>query len=295
MKYYVAFDIGGTHVKHAMLSEIGEILSKDHYATPIVDYELFISKLIEIVEDYQKVKEISGIAISLPGLINAKTGYSEIAGAIVALSNKNLKEILVAEFKLPVAIENDANCAALAEKFLGSATECQDFVCMTIGTGIGGGIFVNGKILHGHRFRAGEFGMMHMKAVDDPYTNMHFTSSTFALINSYKKYKNIPFEEMIEGYVVFEEAEHDTGVKNVVDTWLKYLSYSIFNLVCILDPEKVFIGGGISSKEGLIEMIEEKLDEISDWQDFKVPIECCHFRNDAGLIGALYHFLQEQK
>jgi len=294
MKYYVTFDIGGTHVKHAMLSESGEIVSKNSYETPCDDYHLFIGKMKEVIEAYKQVKELNGIAISLPGLIDANTGYSELAGAIAALHGKNLKKILEAKFKLAVAVENDANCVALAEKFLGNANECQDFVCMTIGTGIGGGIFVNGKILHGHRFRAGEFGMMHMKAIDEPYTNMHFTSSTFALINAYKSYKNIPLEETIEGSTIFDEAQNDVGVWHVVNTWLKYLSYSIFSLVCTLDPEKVLIGGGVSNKVGLIRMIEEKLDEIPDWKDFKIPIECCRFRNDAGLIGALYHFLQTQ-
>ena len=294
MKYYVAFDIGGTYVKHAILSELGEILRKDSYTTPVAEYDLFMNKLVETVKDYQKANEVSGIAISLPGFINAKTGYSELAGAITALNGKNLKISLMDELKLPIAIENDANCVALAEKFLGNATECQDFICMTIGTGIGGGIFINGKILHGHRFRAGEFGMMHMKAVDDPYTNMHFTSSTLALINFYKKYKNMTPEELIEGDAVFEEAKNDIGIKNVVDMWLKYLSYSIFNLVCTLDPEKILIGGGVSNKDGLIRMIEEKINEIPGWKDFKIPIECCYFRNDAGLVGALYHFLQEQ-
>jgi len=294
MKHYVSFDIGGTKVKHGILSESGVIMSKNSYPTNTQSNESFINSMIETVKDYQKTAAIHGVALSFPGFINTKTGYIEMAGAIEALQQTNLKKVLEKELLLSVAIENDANCVALAEKFLGNAQDCQDFICLTIGTGIGGGIFVNGQLVRGHKWRAGEFGMMNVGSICDRYQNMHEVCSTRALIEAYKTYNKIPQDQVIEGHLVFEETEHGPHVQELVDRWLKYLSDGIFNLVCTLNPEKVLIGGGVSQREELLALIEAKLKLIPVWKDFRTPLDRCYFKNDAGLIGALYHFLNQE-
>lgn len=294
MNYYVSFDIGGTKVKHGLLSENGDIIKKNSYDTQTQDSDLFIQSLVDTVHSYQQQVEIKGVAISFPGFINTQTGYVASAGAITALYETNLKTVLESRLLLPVAIENDANCVALAEKFLGRAKTCEDFICLTIGTGIGGGIVINNRIVHGHQWRAGEFGMMNMATTRCNYQNMHELSSMSALIAAYKTYKRIPEAEKIEGEVVFSEMANDPNVQELVNDWLKFLSYGIFNLACTLNPEKILIGGGVSQKEELIDMLKDALAEIPPWKDFEVPLERCHFKNDAGLIGALYHFLKGQ-
>lgn len=295
MKQIICFDIGGTKVKHGVLTEKGKILEQGSYPTEIDDHQIFMDAMIATIKTYRQAYAVAGIAMSFPGYVDADTGYIERAGAIRAMDKVNVIKMLSEETGLPVAVENDANCVALAEKFLGNAQECDDFVCMTIGTGIGGGIFLNGEILRGKRWRAGEFGMMVMSGLSSECKTMHDTAATAALIDTYKKFKGLDKESLVEGQQIFEEAGHDPFVQALVDDWLTYISFGIFNLVCTLSPEKVLIGGGVSAKDGLLELIEKKLAKLPLWEDFRTPLAICHFKNDAGLIGALYHYLSKHE
>ncbi|MCM3727276.1 ROK family protein [Neobacillus cucumis] len=291
MKKYIAFDIGGTQVKHGLLLENGSILSKGSYATPSTSLEMFIKKMVNTIKAYPENTSVSGVAISLPGHINPHTGYSERAGAISVLDGQNLKILLETEISLPVEIENDGNCAAIAEKISGNAKDCTDFICVTVGTGIGGGIFIDGKLVHGHSFRGGEFGFMITQSTEDVLNN---NASTSALIRSYKKLKGINEIKKVDGETIFLKAAKDSSVKRLVDDWIKILSYGIYNLAATLNPQKILIGGGVIGQEGLIKMINNQLDRLYWWKDIKIPVESCKHQNDAGMIGAMYHLQQKQ-
>ncbi|WP_121613409.1 ROK family protein [Mesobacillus foraminis] len=290
MKKYIVFDVGGTNVKHGIILEDYTILSKNTYPTQCSNLEFFLADMLHVIEEYTSSQQISGIAISLPGYINPQTGYSEQAGSITALDNQNLKELLEAKVALRVEIENDGNCAALAEKLNGNAVDCTDFICMTIGTGIGGGIFVNNQILHGTSFRGGEFGFMITQGGQGIKSIMHRNASTSSLIHAYKQLIGMEMEETISGEQVFFEAITNPDVQALIDSWLKSLSYGIFNLAVTLNPQKLLIGGGISVRENLINHLMDHLEEIPFWHEFKIPIEICKHKNDAGMIGAFYHF-----
>ncbi|MBT2655049.1 ROK family protein [Bacillus sp. ISL-18] len=292
MRKYIAFDIGGTMVKHGVLVEDGSILSKGSYDTPSSNLEKFLDRMVHTIRTYQNNHNVLGVAVSLPGFINPDTGYSEQAGAITALNNQNLKKLLEARISLPVEIENDGNCAAIAEKMSGNAKRCTDFICMTVGTGIGGGIFINGRLLQGHSFRGGEFGFMITQSSGDA---MHNNASTTALIRNYKYLKGISEAEKVDGETIFQKAEHDYSVRRLVDDWIKNLSYGIFNLAATLNPQKILIGGGVFAQQGLINHINHQLDQLYWWKEIKIPIESCKHQNDAGMIGAMYHFKQKQR
>ncbi|MCQ6280425.1 ROK family protein [Bacillus sp. EB600] len=294
MKKYICFDVGGTKVKYGLLLEDGSVLSKGDYNTSRINLELFLKDMIDTINMYTRNTIVSGIAISLPGFINPHTGYSELAGNIGALSNKNLKKLLEAKISLPIEIENDGNCAALAEKISGNAKNCTDFICITLGTGIGGGIFTNGKLLHGHSFRGGEFGFMVTRGKSRRFEVWHSNASTSALIHSYKKLKGLSETENIDGETVFLESNNNHSVKKLIEDWTKNLSYGIYNLTVALNPQKVLIGGGVANQQELLSMINHQLDLNPWWKVFKVPVELCKHQNDAGMIGALYHFLQKQ-
>ncbi|MFF2448542.1 ROK family protein [Neobacillus sp. NPDC058068] len=294
MKKYICFDIGGTKVKHGLLLADGSILSKDSYHTHGKDLELFLNEMIDTINMYTKNNTVSGVAISLPGFINPHTGYSKRGGAVKALDNQNLKKLLKKRISLPVEIENDGNCAALAEKISGNAKNCSDFICVTIGTGIGGGIFINGKLLHGHSYRSGEFGFMITQAGNEDKDILHSNASTNALIKSYKKLKNISESESIKGETVFLESSHNSSVKKLLDDWISNVSYGIYNLAATLNPQKILIGGGVIAQQSLIGTINNKLDQLHWWKDIKIPVESCKYQNDAGMIGAMYHFIQKK-
>lgn len=291
MKKYIAIDIGGTKVKYSVILEDFSILEKSSYKTNCNDYEVFIIDLINVINFYKNKYEISGIGISLPGFVDTSTGFTQRAGAIAILDGKNLKIIIENTVNIQVSIENDANCVALAEKLNGNAKNCKDFICYTIGTGIGGGIFINNKIIHGKKFMAGEFGFM--KINDNIKDTLHNNSSTSSLISKYKELKNIPQNESIEGDTIFEVAQKDILVKELLEKWYKNIASSIFNLGVTLNPEKILIGGGVSQREELIINIQKELNKFEFWSEFEITIEPCLHRNDTGMIGSIYNFLDK--
>ncbi len=294
MKKYISFDIGGTKVKHGLLLENGTILSKDSYNTQCTNLEMFLKEMIDTIIMYTKNNDVSGVAISLPGFINPDTGYSERAGAITALDNQNLKKLLETRIPLQVEVENDGNCAAFAEKISGNAKDCSDFICVTLGTGVGGGIFIDGKLLHGHSFRSSEFGFMITKASSNDGDILQSNASTAALIRYYKKLKGIGEHEKIDGEKIFLESVKSKSVRRLIDDWVRNISYGIFNLAATLNPQKILIGGGVIAQPGLLSHINYHLDQLYWWKVIKIPVESCKHQNDAGMIGALYHFIQKQ-
>jgi len=295
MKKYISFDIGGTKVKYSLLLEDGTFLKKNEYLTRKKNLDEFLNDLFSIVTGYESNNSISGISVSMPGFVNPKTGYTEFAGAITVLNNKNLKSILEDRFPYQVEIENDCNCVALAEKFNGNAKNCRDFVCVTIGTGVGGSIFLNNAIYHGHSFKAGEIGYMLTPGSQIGNEVLNDNSSTSGLINMYRKYKDIDKSKTIDGKAVFKEAKTDKQVNLLIDKWIEKISFGILNVTAVVNPEKILIGGGVSVQKEIIPKLENNLKKLIWWDFIKVPIEYCEYQNDAGMIGALYNFLIQNK
>ena len=232
---------------------------------------------------------ISGIGFSFPGLINSKTGQAILAGAIVPLHGCNIKEELLGRLEnlYPVWVENDANCAALAEIFSGNAREVSSAILLTLGTGVGGAIIQDGTLIRGSGFRAGEFGMMVTDYHHSGYQTLHHLASTSALVNKYRVLHHIDADTTIRGEDIFANLE-DTATNALVDEWATFVAITIFNVVATLDPEKILIGGGISQNEMLLPILEKALNKNDNWKNFKVPIETCLYHNDSGLLGALY-------
>ncbi|MGY4690967.1 ROK family protein [Salibacterium sp. K-3] len=290
MKQYIVFDFGGTTTKHGVVKEDGIFLEKSSYKTNIEEFLIFKSDLFSVINVYLRKYAIDGIAISMPGFIDTETGYSEFAGAIKELNGKNLKTMMEEHFPIKVEIENDGNCAALAEKFNGNAVDCKSFICFTVGTGIGGGIFLNGSIWHGASFRGGEFGYM---VTEGNNKNLHENASMKSLIKEYKEILEISEETPIDGEEIFEKAKTDAKVHDLLDHWLRRMAHGIFNLTAVLNPEKILIGGGVSEQKGLEQEIMRRIEELEWWQYVSTTIETCKHKNDAGMLGALYHFKEK--
>lgn len=291
MRKYLSFDIGGTKVKWGILDDEGIILEKGSFDTKVSSEEEFLEGIIEVA--IKKREGIDGIAISMPGFIDSENGIPTACYAINCMEGKSITKILEEKTGLKTSVENDGKCVALAEKFNGNAKECSNFICLSIGTGIGGGIFLNNQLVRGHSFQAGEFGFMICNGTTGKYEGREILSnnaSTRALVLRYMKYKGINEESLVEGQVVFEEAEKDPKVKEIIKEWYKNIAVGIFNLSATLNPEKILIGGGVSARENFVNELEEALGEISHWNDVKCSISPCKHKNDAGMIGAVYHF-----
>ena len=226
----------------------------------------------------------------MPGFINNKEGIPVACSYLRFIENYKLKDELAYRTNLEVRIENDANCVALAEKFNGNATECEDFICITIGTGIGGGIYLNNNLIRGKQFKGGEFCYMITKDKEG-HQILSKNSSITAIIDMYKEYKNLDNTVEVLGDEIFKEAETDKNVKNIINEWYGNIARMVFNLSSILNPEKILIGGGVSARADLIYQIEIALREIPWWHFVECKLEKCKHENDAGLIGAAYNFM----
>ncbi|MCM3228173.1 ROK family protein [Bacillus altitudinis] len=291
MAYYIVFDVGGTKTKHGVMNRHGELITSGDYETNCRQLKRFLEDMENVVKEYQRTWDIKGIAMSLPGFVDSQTGYTEFAGAIIALNGQNVKTLLEEKTSLRVEVENDANCAALAEKFSGHAKECDSFICMTLGTGVGGGIFAGGELVRGASFRGGEFGMMLTETENGQFTTLNSSASTAGLIRSYKEQQGIPQSQQIDGQEIFEKAKHDPAIEKMIDQWYKRIAIGIYNVATVLNPEKILIGGGVSARPDLIPNIEKHLHTLHAWKNIQVTLETCYYFNQAGMMGALYHFL----
>lgn len=301
MKKYLSLDVGGTNVKYGILTEKGDILFKDKFPTE-KNKTAFLKSLENLINRYKTEENIEGVALSMPGVIDTKRGHLVTAGALFELYDFPLKTELEKLTGLPVFIENDVNCVALAEKWLGNGKDSENFICLAIGTGIGGAIIINNKLYSGHRFGAGEFGFMLTNGISETDTRLStlsLTSSVGAgIIDAYKREANV---EDATGEEVFEKYEsgEEIAVK-VFKNFYKNLSVGIFNLIYSLDPEKVLIGGAISENKKVIKELNEYVLNIKNaHRDMKnlelAKIEPCKFNNDSGIIGALYNYLSSKK
>lgn len=300
MKKYLSLDVGGTNIKYGILTDTGEILFKDKFPTE-KNKETFLKSIINLADKHKIANDIQGIALSMPGVIDTKRGHLITAGALFELYDFPLKEELEKLTGLPVFIENDVNCVALAEKWLGNGKDSKNFICIAIGTGIGGAIVINDKLYSGHRFGAGEFGFMVSKGIqngDTRLSSLSLTSSTESGI--VRAYKNLAKMDNISGEEVFEKYESgDELAKQVFKEFYENLSIGIYNLIFSLDPEKVLIGGAISENKRVLKELNEYVANIKNAHRDMVnlelaKIEPCKFNNDSGIIGALYNYLSNK-
>ncbi|MDY2980959.1 ROK family protein [Fusobacterium sp.] len=296
---FLSFDVGGTKTKYSLVNESGEILESGSFSTKD-NKEIIFSNVKNIVEEFKnKNYSIDGLAFSMPGVIDVKNGHMITGGALRDLYDFPFKEKLEQYIGIPVELENDVNCVALAEKWQGNAKDCENFVCLTVGTGVGGAIYIDGKMVRGTKYAAGEFGFM----ITDRRENYEEASLSMSgsvrggLIQTYARKKGINWEEL-NGEKIFELAENgDKIALEVIDDFYTSLAYSVYNLSVSLNPEKILIGGEITRREDFIKIIEDKVEIIKkDVCPLKMPIiERCKFLNDSGKIGAVYHFILNNK
>jgi len=291
MQYFIGFDVGGTHIKHGVIDEKGEELTSDEYDTP-EDVETFKQKWQAVVEGYQKEHDIAAIGISFPGYINIRTGVAMKAGALDFMDGINLRELFAELSDLPVIVENDANCAALGERWLGAAKEYDNVVCITVGTGIGGGIIFDGELYRGSHFRAGEFGVM---PVGNEGECMHEVASARGLMEACRRALALSAEEMPHGKEIFERMDSDVHLREAVNQWAHFLSRGIYSVISMYDPQVVLIGGGLSEQEKVYQLLDRHLETFEMWEFLKAPILPCKLGNQAGRLGAVWLAKQQVK
>lgn len=293
---YAVIDVGGTFTKYAVMTAEGEFLRKGKIPTETENLDLFLKSIAGIYEEAAaKEGDIAGVALSMPGFLNVETGYAYNGGGVYCIREMNLIEALRKRIPVPVTMENDARCAALAEFWHGNLAGCRNAAAVILGTGVGGGIIVNGEILRGKHFVAGELSYFIFDDMGDELDEKKLASlaaSARGLVGMVAEAKGMP-EDELDGVKVFKMIEEgDETVREILWKFAGNVARIICIIQIIIDPERVVVGGGISTQPLLIEMIRkqaEKTMKLFYWSDMPVPeIEPCRFFNDSNLIGALY-------
>lgn len=286
-------DVGQKYIRYGFFDKNDNLTGKGQYRILNGSVNTFYESLAKLVKESDF--EVTAISISFPGFIDVKRNIAIRAGSLRNLDGHNIVEDLhhYLNNDIEIFIENNSNCAAIAEKLNGNAQDVHDFVVMTLGNGVGGAIFINNTLLRGIGYSAGEFGMMISDYSGHDYDSEHFLASAKALIASYSEMRGIP-NDLVEEFQIFSELD-DPQVKKIVDQWATYVAICIFNIVCTLNPQKFLIGGSVSQNSELIPILNNKLAGIPNWRDFQAEIESCRFYDDASLYGAYWAYMGSKK
>lgn len=294
MKNILAFDIGGTFIKADIYDE--NIESKNAFleVKTQVDYKNktneILNQLKKIVEDYKKNYEIDGIAISSAGVCDSDLKVISYAGeSIPGYTNCDFKA-LERDFNIEVSLLNDVDSALLAESFKGSLKEYKNGVMITVGTGIGGSILIDSKILKGHNWASAEVG--YMKTPKGVWQNI--ASASFLV----SRYEQLSLRKNLNGKIFFED--YEKGKKEahqVMDEFIENLCLGMMNILYILNLEVFVIGGGIFNRSDiLIPLIRKEIEKnIEDKKFIPKKILPATLSNEAGRVGAVKHFLDQKK
>lgn len=300
-------DIGGSHISGMIANIGGEILYQNRIAVSWTDGEANYQSLINYIQALQKEAfgfhaKLLGIAVGVPGIVDSKNGMVKIAPSLNWVDFP-LLEKLESLFDFPVIVENDVNLAVLGENWFGIGEGVNNLVMISIGTGIGSGIILDGKLHRGYRDSSGEIGYLlpGVQYLDNQYPGFGALES-LASCNGiaeraikYLKSTAADFDvSKVDAAYVFDRArEGHTWAKNIVNETIDFLSLAIANISVCFDPELIIIGGGITgSIDMLIEPIQKRLKQVIP---FVPKIESSRLLNNAPLLGAVVRVFQKSE
>jgi glucokinase len=291
--YIVGVDIGAYKTLFAISDASGDIILQDTIITETIgnsyDLMIIINKLKNMIEISGVKEKIIGMGIGIPGITDIAKG---IAVSVPKLNwkNLNIKEIFQKEFGIKVYIDNDVNMGVLGEKWLGKGKRCNNFIFVSIGHGIGSGIMIDNKIYRGTNYSAGEIGYMAL-------SRGAFKGSKYTL-DGYGYFENVASAKAIENLIglsceeIFEKCNNNQLYKQAIDEMTDYLSMGICNIINVLNPEAVIIGGGVSNaKEKVLLPIKEKVGRLTP---VLCNIEISELGGKSGVMGCIATVLLEK-
>lgn len=281
----LVFDMGGSAVKYGVWTG-NELTDKGKFTTPKT-WDDMKAQLKGVREEVTAALE--GVGISAPGAVNAAERQINGISAIPYIHGFDIISELETLFDLPVTIENDANCAGLAEFYQGAGKGFEQAAFVVIGTGVGGTLIHHGQLIRGAHLYGGEFGLM---ILDQGKT---FSQLGTAVQMAWRYCDRMGIDrDTISGEDVFARSESgDPIAAEEVENFYRYLAQGLFSIQFAFDPEVIIIGGGVSAKPGLLAEIETRLSVMLAAQglnDFTPLIKLCDYRNDANLVGAAANF-----
>lgn len=309
-KYNIGVDIGGTNVKIALVDEKGIIAYSNSVPTRAeMGYEYTIQNIISTIKDSLKesnndISNIGGIGFGLPGQIDSVNGIVRLLPNIPGWVEVPLAKIVRDEFNVPVKLDNDVRVATLGELNFGAGKGCQNLVCLTVGTGVGSGIVLNGQLVRGASMTAGEIGHVVVERNNGEICGcgargcLEAYASGPSIVKMAKDYiaggKSTKFKEIAAGneitpYMVFEAAKQgDAVAKQIFNIVGEYLGVALVSVVNLLNPEKIIVGGGVGQAGDLLlnpvrEAIQRRCIPTSA---AAVEVVMAQLGESAGVVGA---------
>lgn len=320
---YLGVDVGGTSIKFAVVDENMNIIHHETCPTPDNVNLRIVDEIYRVASEIRENYDYKYLGISSAGVVD--TEKAEIISATDAIKNyvgTNFRNEIEKRLGVPIYVDNDVNCALLGEQLMGCAKGLNEVFCIALGTGIGGAYYLD-KMPHGSCSSVGELG----QTMYNPKTKKNFEqrASTIALEKRIKKeitenlsvkeffavcrYLDSETEEMdscqgcdtvekpIESMISEEKLKlsvekHADEIRRVLDEWLEDLAVGIANMLLIIDPKYVIIGGAIS-KQGsyLIRKIKEKVNVFMPIKINKTEFLCASLGNNAAIYGAIHPFV----
>ncbi len=286
--YIIGVDVGGTKINTVLIDKKGKLIEKLKVKTKKRKQEI-IGQILDSINFVSFNRKIIGIGIGVPGILNKKRTRILNLPNLQAWKNTKLKEIIQRKTGKKVMLENDSNCMILGENIFGYAKNVKDSVCLTIGTGIGGGIIINNKLYSG-RSNAAEFGHI---SVSDKYKcscgNKGCLEEYVSVRGIKRTAKRLGIDENI--LEIQEMAKSgNKKARKVYEITGKYLGIGLSNIIKVLDPDLILIGGGISNSGNFL--LKPAIKEMQKRTFFKTcPVKIVKLKDNAGAIGAACLFL----
>jgi len=295
-KFIIAVDLGGTNLKIALLNSRYRILYRKIFSTrSFVNKKSLIEAIVNAINKVIQEKKLNkantlGVGLGLPGPIDVKKGRVHFFPNISGWKDVALKDILAKKLKLPVYLDNDANLMSLAEYKMGAAKSAKNAICITLGTGVGGGIILGGKLYRGESYAAGEIGHIPINEYG-PKCNCGGSACVEAYIGN--KIIMRQASRVFKKSISLEELSRlaNSGHKKAKAIWLSAagrLGLALAGVINLLNPDCVVIGGGIANAgRVLFDKIKETVyKRAMPVQAKRVKIFKAKLGSDAGLIGA---------
>ena len=305
MRTAIGVDLGGSHVTAAVVSEDGTIHRQHEVDLEDLSFSAVSAVLIDTIEQALKdpdAKEVVGIGVGSPGNIEPRSG-AVLYSPNFKWTNAPLGETLRAHFDMPVFVGNDARCATLGEYTCGMGRGTRNFVLLTLGTGIGGGIVADGELILGNRFGAGEVGHHQIRPTDGfvcscgkigcfeaQASGTGLIRHAFAVAPSFPRSTLLDVDRDKLGSKKIRKAAQ-AGDSHALAAWKNFtadLSIGLANVIAFVNPEVIALGGGVSSaSDFMLDAVRGRVDELTTM----VPrgttrIVVAQLGNDAGQVGA---------
>ncbi len=296
MKNYFGIDIGGTAVKWAILNEEFHVVTRGSLPTAFETADELVAVLVDLVRPH--LGEVEAVGVSVPGGIyeDDPDGTVHRGGALMYMDGCPLGRRLREELGLPVAVNNDGKCCALGEYAAGALRGVKTGVVLAIGTGIGGGIVIDGRVLRGAHCFAGEFSFLRNDVGPDSDLGLDLFSTGCGwrgLRDMVAAEKGIKSDDSLDGHRIFDWVEAgDPAALRALSRYARAFDATLVNLQCVIDPEVFVISGGISARPELLAAMRAEMPAaVEAYKAFggipEPQVKAAELGNDANLAGAV--------